>query len=255
MNRLSFSKRVKDELSQVVNGANHCRAAQRTAQALFTSKEKAYNIDKVPKRRCCRRAFLREAFILSGSMSDPGKGYHLEFSCRTKAAADALGEALSGFEIHSSRTTRGSREAVYLKDSEEIASLLNVMGAHVSLMEMENSRILRQMRGVVNRRVNCDQHNITRAVDAARIQIEAITYLEETGELKRLPASLRAAAKARKEAPDMALKELAEHMKPPLTKSGMNHRLQKIVQLAQLKKEDKHLHGEKKHTDRGRADA
>lgn len=222
----SFSEAVRAEIAMQEEETAHCRQAAMLAMAGdFTSEAAGYKME----RRCCKRAFLRHAFLKTGTMSDPEKGYHLEFVCEEALYADLVQGFLKEFGIRSGRTLRKGRSVVYLKDGEDIAELLNVMGAHRQLMELENLRIYREMRGQVNRRVNCDAANIRKTVGAAAEQIAAIRYLEEQGLLKRLPAPLYKAARARLKYPEAPLAELAERMDPPIGKSGMNHRLQKIL--------------------------
>lgn len=237
MTEPSFSQKVRTELSQIANTEKHCRAAARAAAGVFTSGTKADKIEHVTlKRRCCRRAFLREAFLCAGSINDPQKEYHLEWHVADEERAKTLKEVLKSFGIGAQMSRRGRHCVLYLKDGAQIALTLNVMGAHVSLMEMENSRILKEMRSDVNRRVNCDAANIARTVDAASAQMQAIRHLEESGQLKKLPKSLREAARARQKHPEATIAELAASMTPPLTKSGMNHRLQKLVAIGTQQK-------------------
>ncbi|MBO5281608.1 MAG: DNA-binding protein WhiA, partial [Lachnospiraceae bacterium] len=122
---------------------------------------------------------------------------------------------------------------VYIKEGEGIVDLLNVMGAHVSLMNLENLRILKEMRNSINRRVNCETANITKTVNAAGRQIEDILYLREHYGLKKLSPGLREMAEVRLEYPDAPLKELGEYLDPPVGKSGVNHRLRKLSELAE----------------------
>ena len=224
----SFSEGVRAEIAMQEETASHCRKAALLAMTGdFTSAAVGYKME----RRCCKRAFLRHAFLKCGTMSDPEKAYHLEFACEEELYADLVRAFLNDFGIRSGRTNRRGRAVVYLKDGEDIAELLNVMGAHRQLMELENLRIYKEMRGRVNRRVNCDAANIRKTVGAAAEQIAAIRYLEEKGELKRLPPPLYKAARARLKYPEATLQELAERMDPPIGKSGMNHRLQKIREI------------------------
>ena len=186
-----------------------------------------------------KRTLLCRAFVRGGSMSDPAKSYHLEFVCEDALSADLIQKTMEDFGIRSGRTARKGHTVVYLKDGEDIANLLNVMGAHKQLLELENLRIVKEMRGRVNRRVNCDAANIKKTVGAAAVQIEAIRYLETHGGLRRhLTESLVQAARLRLSYPEATLAELSERMKPALKKSGMNHRLQKIVQIYREVKKD-----------------
>lgn len=185
------------------------------------------------KNSCCQRAFLRGAFLSVGSVSDPAKGYHLEFVCTDERKAEQLRSVLKGFGIDGKILSRKKYYVVYLKESESIVDLLNVCEAHVALMEFENRRILKEMRNSVNRRVNCETANITKTVNAATRQIEDIEYIREHGGLGSLPDSLREMAEVRLEYPDVPLKELGTYLDPPVGKSGVNHRLRKLSEWAE----------------------
>ncbi len=184
------------------------------------------------KNSCCQRAFLRGAFLSVGSMSDPAKGYHLEFDCTDADKAEQLRELMRGFGIESKRILRKKYYVVYLKEGSGIVDLLNVCEAPISLMNVENLRILKEMRNSVNRRVNCETANIARTVSAASRQVEDIEYLRIHYGFQNLPDNLREMAEIRLENPDTPLKELGEYFEPPLGKSGVNHRLRKLSELA-----------------------
>ena len=184
------------------------------------------------KNSCCRRAFLRGAFLSVGSMSDPAKGYHLEFDCVDERKAKQLQELIREFEIESKIIRRKKYYVVYLKEGAGIVDLLNVCEAPVSLMNLENMRILKEMRNSVNRRVNCETANIAKTVSAAARQVEDIEYIRAHYGFQNLPETLREMAVMRLENPDVPLKELGELFNPPLGKSGVNHRLRKLSELA-----------------------
>ena len=185
------------------------------------------------KNSCCRRAFLRGAFLAVGSMSDPTKAYHLEFDCTDERKAKQLQEAIRSFEIESKIILRKKYHVVYLKEGSGIVNLLNVCEAPVSLMNLENMRILKEMRGAVNRRVNCEAANIAKTVTAAARQVEDIEFLRIHYGFQNLPEPLRRMAEIRLEYPDAPLKELGERFDPPLGKSGVNHRLRRLSELAE----------------------
>nr|WP_304956118.1 DNA-binding protein WhiA [uncultured Acetatifactor sp.] len=185
------------------------------------------------KNSCCRRAFLRGAFLAVGSMSNPAKGYHLEFDCADEAKALFLQKLIRSFEIESKIILRKKYHVVYLKEGSSIVDLLNVCEAPVSLMNLENMRILKEMRGAVNRRVNCETANIAKTVTAAAKQVEDIEYLRKYYGFQNLPETLREMAEIRLEYPDAPLKELGGYFHPPLGKSGVNHRLRKLSELAE----------------------
>lgn len=184
------------------------------------------------KNSCCARAWLRGAFLSVGSMSDPRKSYHLEFVCDEKAQAEQLREVLLEFQIEARIIGRKKYQVVYLKEGEGIVELLNVMGAHVSLMELENMRILKEMRNSINRRVNCETANISKTVTAAGRQIEDILLIRDRYGFENLPDNLRQMAEVRLEYPDAALKELGGYLEPVVGKSGVNHRLRRLSEIA-----------------------
>ena len=180
-----------------------------------------------------RRAFISGAFLCTGSCSDPEKSYHLEIVCDSEEKAEFLKEQLESLQIRAKETVRKNHRVIYLKDASQIVDMLALMDAHVSLMDMENSRILKDMRNSVNRRVNCETANISKTVSAAVKQIEDIRYLEETGRLKELSPGLQMTAKLRLENPELPLQELGTLFDPPLGKSGVNHRLRSLCKEAE----------------------
>lgn len=181
---------------------------------------------------CCKRAFLRGAFLGAGSMSDPRKGYHLEFVCNREEQAEQLQQVIHKFGIEAKIVLRKKYYVVYLKEGSAIVDLLNVCEAPVSLMNLENTRILKEMRNSVNRRVNCETANISKTVNAAARQIEDIEYIREYYGFEKLSGALREMAEVRLENPDAPLKELGEYLTPTVGKSGVNHRLRKLSELA-----------------------
>ena len=188
-----------------------------------------HNIQKT----CCKRAYLRALFLACGSVSHPEKGYHMEWVFKEEELADTLAQLMETMEIHAHRMQRKSAWVVYLKDSEEIGTLLAMMGANRAILEHENERIMRQMKNNVQRAVNCDTANLQKTVEASVRQTNCIRFLIEKEILHDLPGPLRAAADARLEVPDASIVELAGMMSPPIGKSGMNHRLRKLVEIAE----------------------
>ena len=184
------------------------------------------------KNSCCARAFLRGAFLSIGSMSDPEKSYHLVFVCSIREQAGQLKDIIREFQIDAKSVRRKKYEVVYLKEGSGIVDLLNVMGAHVSLMNLENLRIVKEMRNSVNRRVNCETANISKTVTAASKQIEDILLIRDKYGFDNLPDNLRQMAEVRLEYPDAALKELGGYLDPAVGKSGVNHRLRKLSEIA-----------------------
>lgn len=189
------------------------------------------------KNACCRRSYLRGVYLSIGSMSNPKRSYHLEFVCVSMPQAKQLCEVLTSFELEAKITRRKKYYVVYLKEGACIVDLLNIMEAHVSLMELENLRILKDISNRVNRRVNCEAANIVKTVNAANRQVEDIKLIQERRGLSSLPENLQRAAQLRLERPDATLGELAQMMVPPIGKSGMNHRLRKLSEIAEEIKE------------------
>ncbi|RGZ01838.1 DNA-binding protein WhiA [Clostridium sp. AM58-1XD] len=187
----------------------------------------------VTQQVCCRRAFIRGAFLASGSISDPEKFYHFEIVCATEEKASQLQHMMASFDLDAKIIMRKKYFVVYIKEGSQIVDLLNVMEAPVSLMELENIRILKEMRNSVNRQVNCETANINKTVSAAVKQMEDISYIQDTIGLDSLPDNLSEIARERLSRPEATLKELGEALDPPVGKSGVNHRLRKLSELAE----------------------
>jgi DNA-binding protein WhiA len=166
-------------------------------------------------------------------MSDPNKGYHLEFVCTSGAKARQLQSVIQGFGVEAKTVRRKKYDVVYLKEGTGIVDLLNVMEAHVALMELENMRIVKDMRNFVNRRVNCEAANISKTVQASARQVEDILLVQKKYGFPNLPEHLRQMAEIRLLYPEGSLKELGEYSSPTLGKSGVNHRLRKLSELAE----------------------
>ena len=187
----------------------------------------------VLQNACCRRAFIRGAFLAAGSISAPEKFYHFEIVCPTEPKAEQLKNIIATFDIEAKIVPRKKYYVVYIKEGSQIVDILNVMEAPVSLMELENIRIVKEMRGSVNRQVNCETANINKTVSAAVKQIEDIRFIQSVAGLSGLPESLQEMARIRLERPEATLKELGEALEPPVGKSGVNHRLRKLSLVAE----------------------
>ena len=185
------------------------------------------------QKSCCRRAFIRGAFLSAGSMSDPEKAYHLEIVCNSQERARQLQEIINSFEMEAKIVQRKKSYVVYLKEGSQIVDILNIMEAHVSLLNMENVRILKEMRNSVNRQVNCETANINKTVSAAVKQVEDINYIKSMRGLDSLPDNLKEIALIRLQYPQAPLKELGTFLEPPVGKSGVNHRLRKLCEMAE----------------------
>ncbi len=194
--------------------------------------------DLIPSR-CCKRAYLRGAFLGAGSVSDPQKAYHLEFVTTSEEHSEDLKNLINEFELGAKIIQRKQSYVVYLKEGDQIVDLLNIMGAYSALLNLENIRIYKQVRNNVNRIVNCETANLSKIVNASVRQIENIEYIEKTEGFRILPKGLREIAELRLQYQDASLKELGDMLTPPVGKSGVNHRLRKIDKIAEKLKQKK----------------
>ena len=182
---------------------------------------------------CCKAAFLRGAFLAGGSVTDPGKRYHLEVTTTHQSVSrETFALIREVMDIQPKTASRGGGQVLYLKQSELISDLLTYIGAPVAAMGIMEARLEKDLNNKVNRRCNCDDANTSKVVEAAQEQLAAIRKLRDLGLMDRLPAKLQQAAVAREENPESALSELAGMMDPPITKPAMSHRLKKLVAMA-----------------------
>ena len=181
---------------------------------------------------CCRRSFARGAFLAGGAITDPVKSYHLELVTDHYNVSREMYSLLLDMGFSPKETSRGGNYVTYFKQSLEIEDYLTMMGAPLAAMELMSTKIEKDMRNSVNRKVNCDTANVTKTVDAAAAQIAAIAKIEEAGAIGALPEKLRQTAALRVENPELSIKELAEISTPPVSKSCLNHRLRKLVTIA-----------------------
>lgn len=198
----------------------------------FTFREEGIVQDLI-KKDCCRRAYLRGAFLGGGSVNNPEGTYHLEIITDNHKHAQDLAALMRHFNLPAKVSPRKNWYVVYLKGSEQIVECLNHMGAHSALLDFENARIYKDMRNQVNRLVNCETANLQKTVSAALRQLENINYIADTIGLAKLPKTLRETAEFRLNNPDASLKELGEMWDPPVGKSGVNHRMRKLERLAE----------------------
>lgn len=193
--------------------------------------------NRLLKQNCCRRAFIRGAFLAAGSVSAPEKSYHFEIVSSSEKKAIQLQELLLQYEIDARIVLRKKYYVVYVKEGSQIVELLGLMGAHLSLMQLENVRIVKEVRNSVNRKVNCETANLNKTVSAAVRQVEDIRYIESRMGLCELTEGLEETARLRLKHPDASLKELGDLLSPRVGKSGVNHRLRKLSLIAeQLRK-------------------
>ena len=197
------------------------------------SEELSTSRNVIVHKSCCKRAFLRGAFLASGSMSHPEKSYHIEMVCASQAKAEQIQKLINSFGLDAKVILRKRSYVVYLKEGSQIVDLLNIMEAPIALMEMENVRILKEMRNSVNRKVNCETANINKTVSAATKQADDIRLIQEEMGLDNLPEGLQEIAELRLANPEATLKELGDLLAEPLGKSGVNHRLRKLSEIAE----------------------
>ncbi|OPX83708.1 MAG: Sporulation transcription regulator WhiA [Pelotomaculum sp. PtaB.Bin013] len=184
------------------------------------------------KKECCRRAYLRGVFLGGGSVNSPEGNYHLELITDNEKHAGYIGRLMQKLRLPAKLSERKNWHVVYLKGSEQIVRFLNIIGAHSALLNFENARIYKDMRNQVNRLVNCETANLNKTVNASVRQLENIKLVRDTMGFEHIPVSLREVAELRVKYPDASLKELGGFLQPRLSKSGINHRLRKIEEIA-----------------------
>lgn len=190
--------------------------------------------EKIIGSHCCKRAYLRGAFLAGGSVNNPeGSSYHLEIFSMYEVHCQAICDLGNSFDLNARCLERKKGYICYIKEGERIIEFLNIIGAHQALFKFEDVRIMRDMRNSVNRIVNCETANLNKTVGAAVRQIENIRLLEKEMGLENLPEKLREVAEVRLQHPDINLKEVGELLKGKVSKSGVNHRLRKIDELAE----------------------
>ena len=211
--------------------------AKKVLQALYIIDEDMQAIegiaDELIGQNCCKRAYLRGAFLASGSVNNPERtSYHLEIVSSYPKHCQALCEVANSFRLNAKCIERKKGFILYIKESELIAAFMSLVGAHQSLLRFEDIRIIKDMRNSVNRLVNCETANLNKTIDAAMKQIENIKLIDEIIGLENLPDKLREVAEVRLQNPDVNLKELGEVLPGKVSKSGVNHRLRKLNEMA-----------------------
>ena len=181
---------------------------------------------------CCRVSFARGAFLTGGAVTDPAKSYHLEIVTAHYNVSRQTYSLLLELEFLPKETSRAGNYIIYFKNSTAIEEFLTLIGAPIHAMKLMSTKIEKDMRNSVNRKVNCDTANVSKTVDAASVQIEAITKLKTDGTLENLSSKLQQAAMLRIDNPELSIKELADISTPPVTKSCMNHRIRRLTELA-----------------------
>ena len=191
------------------------------------------NSDSITHTECCKKAYIRGAFLGGGSITDPEKNYHFEIVTHHFLLSKDLCGLINSFGLDAKIVVRKSNYVVYFKGSDNIVDILNIIGAHKSLMELENIRIFKEVRNNVNRVVNCETANLEKTVNAAVKQIQSIELIAKHIGIENLPDNLKEIARMRLEYKESTLKELGEMMHPPIGKSGVNHRLRKLQEIAE----------------------
>ncbi len=182
---------------------------------------------------CCKRAYIRGAFLGVGYICSPEKNYHLEFICNSYIQAQNLKDLINFFDIDAKCLEKKENFIVYIKEAEQIVELLNIIEAHKALLELENIRVFKDVRNNINRIVNCETANLNKVVSASIKQKENIEFIKKTVGLDYLPKPLKEIATLRLNYPDRSLQELSQMTNPVITKSGVNHRLKKINSIAE----------------------
>lgn len=194
------------------------------------------------KNRCCRRSYIRGAFLGGGFISNPEKTYHMEFVTNSEEHGIDLSNIINSFDLNSKIVIRKDNYVVYIKEGEQLVDILNIMGAHQALLKFENIRVFKDVRNNINRLVNCETANLGKTIDASLRQVENIEYIDSKIGIKKLPENLQEIALLRLEYRESSLKELGTKLNPPVGKSGVNHRFRRIEEIAEelRRKEDKH---------------
>ncbi len=204
--------------------------------------------NEVPKLFSSKQAFiksyLRGVFLGCGSITNPEKNYHLELVSRQKNYLASVRELFAHYDIKGNLIKRKSSYVLYIKESESITGFLGVIGAHKALLEIENIKIVKEMRSDVNRQVNCETANMNKTAAAAFEQLDNIRYIKERIGLQKLSKNLQQMAEVRLNYPDLTIRELGEKMDPPVGKSGVYHRLKKLNEMAEdLRREEENRRG------------
>lgn len=187
---------------------------------------------RLVQNTCCKRAYLRGSFLVAGSVTNPERAYHLEIAVQSAGYASELQKLATDFSMEAKIARRKKYSVLYLKEGAQIVDFLNVVEAHQALMQLENVRIVKEVRNSVNRQVNCETANIQKTVTAAARQMEDIRYLQCHMGFSQLADGLREIAELRMEYPEHSLQELGQLLPKPISKSGVNHRLRKISKIA-----------------------
>lgn len=219
--KITVSVPDRDTRMEILNEFGYS-GTERTLRLLTTNIE----------NECCFGAFVRGVFLACGIITDPKTEYHLEFNVTFKSKSRDLAEMFDDFPATPKQSDRNGVNIIYFKDSYHIENVLTVMGAQMSVMELIGEKILKDVRNNVNRKVNCDNANIRKTCLAAAAQTQAIEKLKASGKYDDLSSDLKELAQLRIDNPEMTLNELGQNLSKPLSRSGVNHRLKKLIELA-----------------------
>lgn len=232
MKKQSFSANVKQHLENLQIKKKCCRHAYNDGLCVLDAEAPSELIHKGKNGLVCNEClsrFLAGLFVAYGNVSNPEQGYHLEFSVPDSDTADAIDETLVTAGFTAGRGIRKNRHILYFKNSTQIEDFLGYIGASSGAFSLMNVKIMREMRGEANRQVNCDAANIAKSLSAAEKHIRIINELKKTGSINNLTGDLRKTAELRVEFPDVSIAELGQKFVPPISKSGVKHRLDKIM--------------------------
>lgn len=224
-----FSELFGKEIEYIKNGRNH--------QFLLDMEkynDEIYNISnwEATAKQCCNASYIKGAFLGGGSVTNPEKGYHLEFDTKYEDEAKRLTHILKSIGVFSKYTIRNGVYPVYIKECERVAGVLSTMGAPNGALEMFSVQVEKEMRNTINRRANFETANTDKTILASSKHIVAIQRIKDAGAWSKLPETLREIGALREEFPDISLKDLGEKINPPLGKSGVNHRLNRIIEFS-----------------------
>jgi len=225
----------EDESGKQIYSITDSAKIDRIYELYGFSKDKmlAHNVNLgVLEDECCRTSFVRGAFLTGGAVTDPSKSYHLEIVTAHYNVSRQTYSLLIDMEFSPKETSRGGNYIIYFKQSAAIEDFLTLIGAPIHAMQLMSAKIEKDIRNTVNRKVNCDTANVSKIVDASAMQIAAIEKIMRAGAFENLSERLQQVAKLRIENPESAIKELAEMSTPPVTKSCMNHRMRKLIEIS-----------------------
>ena len=233
---MSFSQDIKNEILKIKTNKKCCKMVQKEAELLTEGEN--INVAELKKHikenNCCKKAYIRGLFLGSGCIVDPNTDYHFEVTAKLKKNATIILEILNNIIGFEAKLLKRSTNlyVIYIKDSEQISMVLSFLGASKALLYFENIRVERSIKNNINRSINCETANLSKTISAAYKQLLAIEKLEKNNMVEKLPAELREICILRKENPEMSLSDLTNLCKEKITKSGINHRLKKIIDIA-----------------------